>query len=334
MHRRHDAGYLSQLSIGARVQHELLVVDRVERTQGNGDPFIVLTLGNASGHIDVAPIWSNQREWADGADRGRVALATGQVGLYAKTGKRQIQLSGPLRVLPVEQVDPLAFLPRIAGDTTRLWGCIDRRRAAIAPPTLRRLVDLFYGDDDFRLKPELTPGSVNGHHAKLGGLLVHVLEVTSIARMTAKRTNANVDLVLAGALLHDIGKVEAYETKGGGFANTPSGLLLGHVVLGCLLLERRLATLERTVCSEGQLLEPQHMILSHHGPLEFGSPVQPMTTEAEIVHWADEASAKANDMQESLEDSAMFASGGELSDRKPWRVGRKIWRRPDGLWAS
>jgi 3'-5' exoribonuclease len=325
---------LGQLAIGERVQHELLVVDRLEKTQGNGDPFVVLKLGNASGHIDVAPIWSNQREWADGADRGRVVQAIGQVGLYAKTGRRQIQLTGPLRVLPAEQVDLQAFLPRIAGDTTKLWDWIDKRRAEISTPALRRAVDLFYADDNFRLMLELTPGSVNGHHAKLGGLLLHVFEVTSIARATAKTMNANVDLVVAGALLHDIGKVEAYGIDGGIFANTPCGLLLGHVVLGCLMLERRVAAQGQRVCTDGQLLDLQHMILSHHGSLEFGSPVQPMTTEAEIVHWADEASAKANDMIESLDDSEAFASGKEFSDKRPWRVGRRIWRRPDGTWGA
>ena len=325
---------LTQLAIGERVQHELLVVDRVEKTQGNGDPFVLLTLGNASGSIGVAPIWSNQREWADGADRGRVVQAIGQVGLYQKTGKRQIHLTGPLRVLPAEQVDLHAFLPRIAGDTTRLWDWIDKRRAEITTPTLRRVVDLFYAEDSFRLELEQTPGSVNGHHAKLGGLLLHVFEVTSIARNMAKTMNANADLVVAGALLHDIGKVEAYEIDGGGFGNTPCGLLLGHVVLGCLMLERRLAAASRSICSDGQLLDLQHMILSHHGSLEFGSPVQPMTAEAEIVHWADEASAKANDMIESLEDSEAFTLGKAFSDRRPWRVGRRIWRRPDGTWES
>jgi 3'-5' exoribonuclease len=235
-------------------------------------------------------------------------------------------------VLPTEQVDLHAFLPRIAGGTTRLWDCIDRRRGEIATPTLRRVVDLFYADDNFRLQLEQTPGSVNGHHSKLGGLLLHLYEVTSIAKTTARTMNANVDLVVAGALLHDLGKVEAYESEGGGFANTPRGLLLGHVVLGCLMLERRLAAVGHSLCSEGQLLDLQHMILSHHGALEFGSPVQPMTAEAEILHWADEASAKANDMIESLEDSEAFTSGGEFSDKRPWRVGRKIWRRPDGIW--
>lgn len=81
----------TQLTIGERVQHELLVVDRVEETQGNGDPFVLLTLGNASGSIGVAPIWSSQRQWADGADRGRVVQAIGQVALYQNTGKRQIR---------------------------------------------------------------------------------------------------------------------------------------------------------------------------------------------------------------------------------------------------
>jgi 3'-5' exoribonuclease len=182
--------------------------------------------------------------------------------------------------------------------------------------------------DTFRLRLERTPGSVHGHHAKLGGLLL----LTSIARTTAKTMNARVDLVVAGALLHDVGKVEAYEIDGGGFGHTPAGLLLGHVVLRCLMLERRLAAAGHSICSEGQVLDLQHMILSHHGALEFGSPVQPMTAEAEIVHWADEASAKANDMIESLEDSEAFASGDQFSDRRPWRVGRRIWRRPDGIW--
>jgi 3'-5' exoribonuclease len=324
---------LGLLSIGERVQHELLVVDRVEKTQGNGDPFVILKLGNASGHIDVAPIWANQREWADGADRGRVVQAIGQVGLYAKTGKRQIQLTSPLRVLPTELVDLTAFLPRIAGDPAKLWDWIDKQRAEIGTPALRRMVDLFYGDDDFRLKLEKTPGAVRGHHAKLGGLLLHVYEVTSIAKHTARTMKANVDLVVTGALLHDVGKVEAYCIDGGSFDHTTCGLLLGHVVLGSLMLERRVAAPGSPPCTSGQLLEVQHMILSHHGTMEFGSPVQPMTTEAEIVHWADESSAKANDMMESLEEPEHFSGGKEVSDAKPWRVGRKIWRRPDGTWS-
>ena len=315
---------------GDRVQADFLISDRVEKSTNNGDPYVVLTLSNPSGRIDTAPIWSNQREWALGAERGSIVQAIGQVSTFARNGssKRQLSVTAPLRVLPSDQVDVSSFLPSIAGDCVRIWDWIDRTRADMQSATLRRVVDLFFADDGFRTRFQRTPGSVAGHHSKLGGLLLHTYEVTSIARTTARTSRANLDLVTAGALLHDIGKVEAYDVASAGFSYTPCGLLLGHVVLGCMMLERALAAAGARVCSDGQQMELQHIILSHHGSLEFGSPVQPMTLESEIVHWADEASAKSNDMSESLDDSDSFADGGDFSSRKPWRVGRKIWKRP------
>ena len=313
------------------MQHELLVIDRAEKKTNAGDPFVILTLGNRSGRIDTAPIWSNQIEWADGARTGKVVQAVGEIKLYEKggVGKKQLALSGPVRILPDETFRVEAFLPSIDGGTERLWDWIDRTRGAVESATLRRVLDLFFGDDDFRVRFERTPGSTQGHHAKLGGLLLHVFEVTNIAKQIARTMGrkVNCDLVVTGALLHDVGKVEAYEIGPGGFTASPCGLLVGHVVMGALMLERRAAAAGHPVCAPGQLLELQHMILSHHGSLEFGSPVQPMTTEAEIVHWADEASAKATDMVEELEDPGLFASGGEFSDKRSWRLGRRIWRR-------
>jgi 3'-5' exoribonuclease len=323
---------ISRLAVGDRVQHELLVYDRAEKRKTDGEPYVVLTLGNASGRIETAPVWSNQIEWADGAMSGRVVQAIGQVSLFGKNGtaKRQLQLTAPVRTLPDELVNVEDFLPRVTTDPTRLWDWIDSTRSAVESAKLRKVLDLFYGDDDFRERFERAPGSTAGHHAKIGGLLMHVFEVTNIARQTARTMmRANVDLVVAGALLHDVGKVEAYTIGPGGFTYTPCGLLVGHVVLGVMMLERRIAALGEPVCTEGQLLDLQHMILSHHGKLEFGSPVEPMTVEAEIVHWADEASAKANDMLESLDDADAFPDGGEFSKRV-WRVGRRVWKRPHG----
>jgi len=322
---------ITTLSPGARVQHELLVYDRAEKKTNGGDPFVVLTLGNASGKIDTAPIWSDKLHWAEGADSGRVVQAIGDVTIYGRNGggKRQLSLSGPVRPLPPELVNIEKFLPSITHDFGKLWSAIDKLREEVESRKLRRVLDLFFADESFRLAFEKTPGSTGGHHAKIGGLLLHTWEVVRIAKQTAVTMRANVDLVVAGALLHDLGKVESYTTGPGGFTFTPCGLLVGHIVLGVMMLERRIAKLGEPVCTEGQLLELQHMILSHHGALEYGSPVTPMTAEAEIVHWADEASAKANDMMEALEDPDAFASGGELSDKRIWRAGNKrIWRRP------
>jgi 3'-5' exoribonuclease len=320
---------LTRLAVGARVQHEFLVLDRTERRTNQGDPFVVLTLGNQSGRIDTAPIWHDKIEWADGADQGKVVQAIGELSVYGRNGsaKRQLQITGPLRVLPLGQFSVEDFLPRIDGDPARLWERIDKFRGEMRSPTLQRVLDLFFGDDDFRVRFERTPASTSGHHAQVGGLLLHVFEVANIARQTARTMRANVDLCVAGALLHDVGKVEAYEVGPAGFAPTPCGLLLGHVVLGALMLERRLAAVGAPVCSAGQLLELQHLILSHHGQLEYGSPVQPMTTEAEIVHRADEASAKATDMMDALDDPDAWTDGTEIS-RRVWRVGRRVWRRP------
>ena len=317
------------LAPGDRVQSDFLVVERAEKRMASGDPYVILTLGNPSGRIETSPIWPDKLTWVDGADRGAVVQVVGDVSLYGRNGavKRQLAITAPVRVLPNDQLDVTAFLPSV-GDCTKLWDWIDRQRAEMKSETLKRVVDLFFADDDFRLRFERTPGSPSGHHARLGGLLLHVYEVLSIAKTTARTARANTDLVIAGSLLHDIGKVEAYEVAATGFSFTPCGLLLGHIVLGALMLERARARLQEPVCSEGQLLELQHMILSHHGALEFGSPVQPATLEAEILHWADEASAKSNDMSESLEDADAFPDGKEISDKKPWRVGRRIWRRP------
>jgi len=321
--------HIPQLAQGERVQSEFLVLDRAEKPN-NGNPFHILTLGNSTGRIETAPVWSNQSNLVDGVERGNVVQAIGELSLYNGRGgapRRQLMLTAPLRVIPSEQVDITSFLETV-GDCTHLWDWVDKQRTTMQSQTLKNVVDLFFANDEFRVRFERTPGSTAGHHAKIGGLLLHTFEVASIARTTARTTRANQDLVFAGAMLHDIGKVEAYEVGPAGFSTTPCGLLLGHVVLGALMLERALVKLNHPVCSDGQLLELQHMILSHHGSLEFGSPVQPMTAEAEIVHWADEASAKASDMMDSIDDPANFLTGREVSDGRPWRVKRHVYRRP------
>jgi 3'-5' exoribonuclease len=317
---------LTQLAVGQRVQHELMVVDRVERKQATGDPYVVVTFGNATGRVESAPIWSDKLPWAEGAARGQVVQVIGDVTAYR--GKRQIQLTSPLRTIPDREVRLDDFMARISESPELLWDWIDRTRAEMTSGTLKRVLDLFFRDDAFREAFERTPGSISGHHAQIGGLLKHVVEVAAIARSTARTLQANVDLTVTGALLHDVGKVEAYTIDRGAFVYTQRGNLIGHIVLGCLMLTSRVDGAPNPVCTPEQLTELQHMILSHHHSLELGSPVQPMTTEAELVYWADEASAKGNDMLEAIADDSEFTGETEFSDRRPWRVGHRIWRRP------
>ncbi|HLV26118.1 MAG TPA: HD domain-containing protein [Gemmatimonadales bacterium] len=323
---------LNSLSEGDRVQHELRVVSRETRNTRDGKPFVVLTLGNARGEMKTAPVWSESLSWVDGAERGRIVQVIGDITRY-KGSVTQITLTAPVRVINMSLVKLDDFLPSIDERTEVIWGRLDRLRDEISSRCIRGAVGLFFDDDSFREQFERAPGSTRGHHAKVGGLLQHVAEVTRIACGIAKvmapsgGQPPNPDLVIAGAMLHDIGKVEAYSVSATGFDTTTAGHLIGHIVLGMQMLERRHSALAEPLCSAEQLMELQHLILSHHGSLEFGSPVRPMTIEAEIVHWADESSAKASAFMDSMTDESLFTDGSGISDRIWMLDNRRIWQK-------
>ena len=315
---------LISLAPGRRVQQELMVRAREDKTTKNGDPFAVLLLGNASGQIS-ANVWKEQLPWIEGVKVGSIVQAIGAVEAYQ--GRRQLKLTAPLRVIVASAANLDEFLPRIAVGSLTLWDQVDNWRSEMRFAKLRAAVDLFFADDEFRARLEKAPGAPRGHHAKVGGLLMHIVEVGTIARGAARTMHANVDLVTAGALLHDIGKVEAYVASAAGFDCTQAGYLLQHVVLGSLLLDRRLRTLPPGTLSETQELELQHFVQSHPGLPEDGAAVRPMTLEAELLHWADQASANGDIFEEDVEDRELFPGDEEFSVRKSRRLDRKVWRR-------
>src|SRR6185436_17718979 len=225
---------LPSLPIGHRVQDQFLILDVDQRTSSEGSPFTVLTLGNGSGAIDTEPFWLDRQPLVAGVHRGHVAQVIGEVETYRD--RRQLKVSS-FRVIPKETVDVKSLLPSV-GAVDRYWETLDGWRAEITKSRLRRVVDLFYEDPDFRRDYEQCPASIKGHHAALGGLLQHTTEVAAIARTIARASGADGQLVLAGVLLHDIGKLESYRWDGL-FDHTPVGRLVGHVVLGALMLDRR-----------------------------------------------------------------------------------------------
>ena len=327
--------FVRELERGDAVQQELLVEERSERSSKTGDPFWVLTLRDRSGSIRSAPVWSDKAAWIVGAERGRVVQVIGTVDEYR--GARQLTLSAPVRVLPVGSETAERFLPVASQPTEELWASVDKALAGVRSPALHWAASLFFRDDAFRERFERTPGAMRGHHAVIGGLLEHSLEVARIGGAMARVMNADVDLVLVGALLHDIGKTETYTVDARGFDYAPQQSLIGHVVQGALMFAARVDAARRAgTCPlhDTQVLELQHLILSHHGSLEFGSPVQPATPEAEILHWADETSAKVDAMNTALEDAELFPEGAALSVKKAWQLDRRLWRRPPGLWSA
>ena len=307
---------LASLEPGARLKGHLLVLDIERRTLGGRDA-TVLTFGDASGRLPSAPFWGETQHRVGGLARGDVVEIVGRLGAFR--GRRQLEVA-TIRRAPRERVDPKTLLPAVT-EVASCWTALDRWRGDIRPGGLARVIALFYDDPAFRSRYEKCPGSPAGHHAALGGLLRHTFEVAAIGRAIAAVAGADTDLVLAGALLHDIGKLEAYSWSGP-FDHTPAGALLGHVVLGARMLDRRVRDRVEPPCTPPELDLLLHLVLSHHGKLEFGAAVPPMTVEAEILHYADDASAKSAGVADAVRDAANFTGPAVLSARL-WQLDRR-----------
>lgn len=318
---------LAGLSVGERLEGNLLVCE-VEQRGTSYQPFVVLTLGNASGRIQSAPFWSEDLPRLDGVSRGTVVEVLGDVTTYRE--RRQLRVN-TIRAVPEERVNWRDMLPSV-GDVTPYWQAIDGWRSQIAAPRLRATLDLFYADEEFRCLYGACPASVSGHHAALGGLLRHTWEVASTARALCRVVPADADLVLAGALLHDIGKVEAYSWHRV-FEHTGRGRLCGHVALGALMLEQRVRRAEPTPCNQEELDLLHHLVLSHHGKLEFGASIEPMTLEAQLLHHADDASAKADSMAHALTSPENFAGDDPVSCRGIWQLDHRRVFRGKSTWG-
>ncbi len=287
---------LTTLHIGDRLQDPLLVIEADQRSF-EGGVYTVLTLGNATGAIATEPFWPERVAEVEGIRKGHVVQVIGEVADYR--GRRQLRVTS-LRLLPAGSVDAAGLLPSV-GDVEPYWEKLDAWRREIAKPRLAAVLALFYDEEDFRRRYERCPASIAGHHAALGGLLKHTTEVAVIARAITRVAGADQDLVLAGVLLHDIGKLDAYRWDGA-FAYTDTGHLVGHVVLGALTLERRLNEHTPPPCSD-------------------------------VLHWADNASAKTASMADALRDADAF--GEELvSQRRFWQLDQRRAFRGASDWGE
>ncbi len=321
---------LPSLRPGERVQDTFLVLEAEQKRFESGD-CTVLTFGNSSGRLISAPFWDRDQAMVEGIRRGHAVQVIGEVADYR--GRRQLKVSS-LRLLPPSTV-PLGQLLPTVGDVAPYWDTLDGWRRELTKPRLAAVLRLFYEDEDFRRRYERCPGSVSGHHAALGGLLQHTVEVGAIARTIARACRADLELVLAGVLLHDIGKIDAYRWDGV-FDYTDAHYLVGHVALGALALQRRIDEANPAPCTPAERDLLLHLVLSHHGRLEHGSPIPPVTLEAEVLHWADNASARTASMAEALHDADAFTEGlisqkrvWQLHHRRPYR-GSSDWGKPPG----
>jgi 3'-5' exoribonuclease len=265
-----------------------LVKEKIMAMAKNGKPYLTLKLMDKTGELD-AKVWDNADEVGTLFDKNDFLAVRAKASVYL--GKMQLVLSELARV-PEQSVNLADFLPETERDINLMVDELKRLLASLKDPDIRRLLDTFFGDQELMAQFRVAPAAKGMHHVYLGGLLEHSLAVAKLVDgITPLYQGLNRDLLIAGALLHDVGKVREM-TYLRSFDYTDEGKLLGHIMIGVEMLQERIARLPGFPEELGMLLK--HMILSHHGQYEYGSPKRPKTVEATILNYLDDLDSKIN----------------------------------------
>jgi 3'-5' exoribonuclease len=272
---------------GMSVEEVYLVKDASMRETRTGKNYIAAQLADATGGITTR-MWDAQPAHAASFKAGSFVQVRGHVESYQ--GQPQLVINS-FRAVDPAGVDVSAFLRATPKDVGELEKEVRRLVKSVKDKPLGALLEAFFGDADFMARFTRAPAAAEYHHAYVGGLMEHTAAVAATAEKVAESRPDELDrdLLVAGALLHDIGK--AYELSAGPAMDyTDAGRLIGHIVMGCLEAERRMGAIEKFPTeTRRQVL---HLIVSHHGQREFGSPVLPATPEALALHHIDNLDAK------------------------------------------
>lgn len=285
---------------------------------GRNGEFLSLMLQDATGRI-AGRVFDDVERLKGEFDAGEFVKVRARANLY--NDRIQLIVENIRRVLP-EQDRKDGFREEdcvisSVRPVDEMWAELQGRIANVASPFIKQLLEKIVYENEAKLR--LWPAAQTLHHAYRAGFLEHVLQMAAVGEMLAKAYNADADIILAGALLHDIGKLQEldYEVA---TSYSRAGRLLGHITLGSTLVRDVALTID--AFPPLLLSEIQHMILSHHGCLEYGSPVTPMTVEAFILSFIDDMDAKINMVRQAIRDDT---GDGEFTGYHS-RLERVFWK--------
>lgn len=277
------------------------------RSKKDGSRYLAVTLGDKTGQIETR-MW--EADTAGEFAQGDVVKIKGQVCRYQE--KLQINLD-KLRRADTSEYELGDFVPQTTRNIDDLWAELNGYVESFTNSHLRALLRAFLDDPEIASALRQAPAAKSMHHAWIGGLLEHVVSLLGICDAAAKHyPEINRDLLLTGAVLHDIGKL--HELRWGtNFDYTLEGQLLGHITIGAAMVEKKIAALP-AFPNELRVLVI-HMVLSHHGRYEFGSPKLPMIPEAVLFHYLDDMDAKMQTMRnEFARSEASGRSPGQMTE--------------------
>lgn len=280
--------FVNEIKDRDSVSAVFLVKDKILAMAKNGKPYMNLRLMDKSGDIE-AKVWDNTELLDKQFDKDDFVRVRGKASVYMN--KMQVVIAEIGRV-PEEEVVLADFLPESPRDGAEMRQELIDTVAALGNPHLKGLMESFLADEAFMGLYCQAPAAKGMHHVYLGGLLEHSLALVKLVKSIVPLYGGiNEDLLIVGALLHDVGKI--YEMSfGRSFDYTDAGKLLGHITIGVELVEERIRTVEGFPRELALLLK--HMLLSHHGQYEYGSPKRPKTIEATILNYLDDLDSKIN----------------------------------------
>ena len=284
--------FVAELVAGGALDEVFLLAQRNMAHKKDGNPFLNVTLADRTGQVKGV-VWDQVDRIAEAVAEGDFVHVRAQVGEYR--GNLQLVVKDMARV-PPEQVDAADFLAATARDVSKMFERLKEMTLRMQTPHLKALFERFWSDDAFVAAYIRAPAAKLMHHAYIGGLLEHTLSMAVLSELIAGHySGVDRDLLLAGVILHDVGKVRELEyTRRIDY--TDEGRLLSHIVIGLSMLDEKLKQVPDFPETQAQLLK--HMIISHHGAREFGSPEPPKTIEAVLLNFIDEMDSRVNSIRE------------------------------------
>jgi len=287
--------FINKIKVGDNVDDIFMLHEKSLAQKRDGNNFLNVTLSDKTGTIKGV-IWDNVDQISAGVTSGDVVHIKGSVNEYK--GSSQLIIK-KMEACNADTIHPSDFLPATRQDIDSMFNRLLKITASMETAYLKKLMEAFWNDEAFVIKFKTAPAAKKMHHAYIGGLLEHTLSLASLAdKVSGHYSGIDRELLLSGAILHDIGKIREFEFQFK-IDYSDEGRLLNHIVMGLEMIEEKISEIEDF--PEDQMLLLKHLIVSHHGSREFGSPEPPKTIEAVLLNYIDEIDSKVNGIRNFIE---------------------------------
>ena len=270
-----------------------------KKTSSKGGPYLDITLSDATGEIN-AKLWDYNEMLHGTYEAGDLVKVRGVISKY--NGADQMKIEKIRKATESDGIDPGDFVEQASYDGEKMFGELIKLAEEFDNEAIRALTLKLYNDNKEKLL--YWPAAFKLHHAIRSGLLMHTLSIVRMCESVAAiYPSVNRDLLICGAMLHDIGKLREFDVNTLGTANgyTTEGNLIGHLVKGAMMVEK---AAEELGTDDKTAMMIEHMIISHHGEPEFGAAVRPSFIEAEILSSLDKLDAAIYEMEDAVKSTA------------------------------